>query len=253
MKSRFLRCMLFGGFSFLLFLVIAFWLRPARYETTAWLQVLSHKPYFVYPEAKFDETEYERYLSTQIALLRSPPVLQKALEDPALDSCPVLARQANKIDWLARQLKIERVDRSKILKVSIRTADLRISETIVNTVIDAYLQFSADEQRQWNTMQINQLVLEMNHRRTEAQYLQNDIRVRMKNSLKKGDDTPGDQAEALADVSFQQTQLERVHTAIDRLSTRIVSLQAERNVPSRIQLRHRATMPVAPVSLCRLD
>ncbi|MDR2706363.1 MAG: hypothetical protein LBC02_11350, partial [Planctomycetaceae bacterium] len=62
-------------------------LRPT-YTATAYLQMFRHKTYFIYDEKQ--QTDYENFVNTQIAIIRSPLILEKTLENPEVAHLPVI-------------------------------------------------------------------------------------------------------------------------------------------------------------------
>lgn len=164
---------------------------PIKYEATAWIQILYNKPYYVFEDQKIAAQQYDQFVNTQFALLRGPFILNKALESPEVIKIPEVMRQKDKVGWLAKNLDLQSKGKSEIITVSMQMENPAAAEIVVNSIVNAYTNSNANELRDWNTKLINQLTLEMNHKKSEAQYLQNDIRSRMKSAAGKGASNAG--------------------------------------------------------------
>ena len=88
------------------------------------------------------EVEYQRYVKTQMALMKSRFVFNSALQHDGISSLPLLKSQADPIDWLEKSLEVTKLGESEILEVSLvpRTGfSSKEQATIVNAVVDAYI------------------------------------------------------------------------------------------------------------------
>lgn len=104
------------------------WWRVQRAEVFALLHAASHG----------DRREDLLYRETQASLIKTRPVLQKAVE--RLPDNSALRKQANPIAWLERSLTIEAGQNTEIIRVSLRGAQSEALAAIINAVVDVYLQ-----------------------------------------------------------------------------------------------------------------
>lgn len=81
------------------------------------------------------------YMRTQIALLRSRPVLQSALKDEKVRQLPLVLKQSNPVEWLEKELTVDQLPNTEIVRVSLAArgagGDLA---PVVNAVVAAYLR-----------------------------------------------------------------------------------------------------------------
>ncbi|MDR1270262.1 MAG: hypothetical protein LBK82_12130 [Planctomycetaceae bacterium] len=159
-------------------------LRPSMYTATAYIQILSHKPYFIYDEKQ--QTNYDNFVNTQFAIIKSPLILSKALEDPQFSQLPIIKSRQDKIAWLARKLELQRLQNSEIITVSITLPVPEDTEKIVNSVVTAFFDFYATHSRDWNFKLLTQLNLELNRQKATARLLQDEIRSGMEQAAKQG-------------------------------------------------------------------
>ena len=80
-------------------------------------------------------------MNTQLAILHSPEVIDKALDVREVAQLPLVLKQKDRRTWLINKLLTKREGRSEIVSVSIKTNDADASEKIVNAVVDAYMNF----------------------------------------------------------------------------------------------------------------
>jgi hypothetical protein len=65
------------------------------------------------------ELEYQRYLKTQMALLRTRFVMMSALQHDGIANLPLLKSQADPIDWLEKNLEVNSIADTEIVEVSL--------------------------------------------------------------------------------------------------------------------------------------
>ena len=114
-----------------------------QYAATANIQIRPERPQFLFfansPPPRGGD--YEKFVNTHIVLMRSPNVIDRALENPDVTRLPIVIRQRDKREWLTQNLRINRVQRSETVRISIKTNSAEASEKIVNAVVDAYFNF----------------------------------------------------------------------------------------------------------------
>ncbi|MDR0705357.1 MAG: AAA family ATPase [Planctomycetaceae bacterium] len=157
---------------------------PVRYEATAYLQILSQKPYFIFDEKQ--QKQYDTYVTTQFALIRSPLILEKALENPEIARLPHILKQQNKVDWLAKSLILRQTNKSEIVTLGIKMEVAEDAEKIANSVITAFFEYYANQIDNWNLKLHNQLTLELNRQKAVARLIQQDIRDNTEKAAKQG-------------------------------------------------------------------
>ena len=147
-----------------------------QHEATAMIQVSSAVPSLLGDARQLDEHGYIRFVNTQLVLLRSPLVLDRALENADVARLPMVVAQQDKRAWLARELQVSHADNTEIVYVRIVTNSAEASERIINAVVDAYFNFIGDVARQANHHLIGALRIEERRQRQIAQTLQENIR-----------------------------------------------------------------------------
>ena len=226
-----LRCLFIGFMLAMLTAIILYVAVPPQYPATAHLQMRATAPTFLFETPPLGK--YDLFVNTQIALLRSPVVLGKALQEPDIMKLPILRRRDPRA-YLASKLRIKREGHSEIVSVSIKTDSDAASLAIVDAVIDAYLKYVDDSERNAGNRLLMELNAEKRRQYTSAQVLQDNIR-----SLTKKDAAGSEEVQL--DIAFNQTQLERLNKTIDKIEDRILAVQSESRAPGQIVHLSKAT------------
>lgn len=162
-----------------------FTFKPRTYTATAWIQIRSEKPHFIFDEPQ--RRPYEKLVETQFALIRSPLIIEKTLENPEVARLGFLQNVQDKTGWLVKKLKLHQRGNSELITISISTPEAKASEKIVNSVVDAYFDYNENEAQEWNVRLVAQLQLELNRQQSAAKILREEIRRALElESQKKG-------------------------------------------------------------------
>jgi hypothetical protein len=88
------------------------------------------------------EPQYQRYLKTQMGLMRSRFVMNTALQHDDISRLPLLKSQADPIDWLEKNLEVSNIADTELVEVSLppRTGfSSKDQATVINAVVRAYI------------------------------------------------------------------------------------------------------------------
>ena len=192
--------------------------RP-QYEAMAQIQVRAVPPDFLIDSLSPSLLDYEGFVNTQIALLRSPNVIDKTLKAPEVARLPSVIKQRDRRDWLIRKLHIKRILNSEIVQVSIKTNSAEESEKIVNAVVDAYFNFIEEVDQERTRRLLSQLHVEKRRQQALAQGLQAIIRQKTLETASKG---------VVASTEGMSIGLESVMREIALAETRLTTMQAQR-------------------------
>ena len=157
---------------------------PTQYEAAAQIQVRAFRPFLI--EEQRQQGNYEDFVNTQIALLRSPLVLERALEVPDVAKLPIILSQRDKKGWLTKKLSVSPVRRSEIVNISIATDSVDASEKIVNAVVSTYFNFTSEHARETTSDLVGGLRVEERRQNVAAQTLQDSIRRKTREAVLAG-------------------------------------------------------------------
>jgi len=217
---------------------ILYFVFPIRYEATAWIQVQMNKPYYIYEEKQRD---YKSFVNTQIALMKSPLIIDKALENPRVAQRNVVKKQKDRGLWLASNLILSTQQGSEMITVAFETDEPEDAEEIVNSVVNAFFDYYDAQASEWNVRMINQLNLELNRQQNAARLLQDEIRTGLQVAARHGAGPGNDGKPALGftpgesiqrDLYLYEAQLEALKAEL--ISTQQFVREGTTNIPSTV-------------------
>ncbi len=194
--------------------------KPISYTATAWIQVLRTKPHYIFEESSAKQRDLEEFINTQFALIRSPIVMEKALENPTVSRMSFVRRQRDRVAWLAKNIKLEAQPKSEWVTVSFSAPEPKDASEIVNSVVNAYFEYYENQNSDWNTRLINQLTLELNRQQNAARLLQEEIRSSQERTAMKGGPTTAESL--LREVYLAESKLEAVRAELKAMKEYIV-------------------------------
>jgi capsular exopolysaccharide synthesis family protein len=124
---------------------IAAWvlLPPPKYTAYAQLRVASRPAQVAFTIAENrteTKDELDKYQQTQLEMVKGRLVLNAALRQPQVAGLGMLQGLEDPLDWLGKELEVNYVNGSDILRIALKGQDPRESAIIVNAVMDAYLR-----------------------------------------------------------------------------------------------------------------
>jgi capsular exopolysaccharide synthesis family protein len=121
-------------------------LLTAQYTAYALLRVASTEPHLL-PDAVGSRDDSHNFENTQVAIIKSRPILQAALRRPKVGGLAMVRKQADPVAWLEHDLKAAFLDKTDIIKVTLTGDDPKEVAVLVNAVQDAYLEEGVNVQR----------------------------------------------------------------------------------------------------------
>jgi hypothetical protein len=92
------------------------------------------------------DSEFDSYLRTQMVMLKSHLVFNRALKKPEVAKLPSVKGLHDPIAWLDKSLEVTVVEKTGFLRVSLRGANPEDNAVVVNAVTDAYLEALFEEE-----------------------------------------------------------------------------------------------------------
>ncbi|MEI6505213.1 MAG: hypothetical protein WCO90_04950 [Planctomycetota bacterium] len=118
---------------------------PRGFEAVAWLRVRDKSGMFA--GGGRDNAEYEAYRKTQVALIKSPFVLQSALRRPGISALNAVADEEDPVGYLMRNIQVSAPMESEVVQVRLRGEDAREVTQLVNAVTTAFLNDVVNKER----------------------------------------------------------------------------------------------------------
>lgn len=124
-------------------------LLPERYKAFSLLQVSSSKPSLAL-EGTESRSDFQTYLKTQAARIKSRDVLMKALNTDAVRNLHLVQKHPDTLStlaWLEENLKVEMQDGSEIMELVLFGGDPNELTVLVNAMIKSYLSIIGGQEK----------------------------------------------------------------------------------------------------------
>lgn len=120
---------------------------PLRYTAYALVRVAPVEPELL-PDHMRASVGTERYFeNTQVALIKSRPIVLAALRRPGVGELPSVRVQPDPATWLEQKLSVGFIDKTDILRVGLDGDNPAELATLVNAVVEAYMAEAVNAQR----------------------------------------------------------------------------------------------------------
>jgi hypothetical protein len=106
------------------------------------LLLIALQPPRVLPSGPNDQDNYERYVETQLVLVKSRVVVEAVLRQAAISQLPAIKNQADPAAWLRRNLEATSLKNTEVIQVSMAArsgADANDQAAIINAVVQSYM------------------------------------------------------------------------------------------------------------------
>jgi polysaccharide biosynthesis transport protein len=142
------------------------------YRATAWLRIENQAPYVAF-ETRGRSDEFVR---TQLQLIRSPMVLERAVGKPEIAAFPEIKESPDPIGWLSSRVSVNSVGNSELYHVAFTGPDPGHAAQIANCVAEAYFQVYTQDDAERSQRVIELLEQEKRRRAEEVRMKQESLR-----------------------------------------------------------------------------
>lgn len=124
-----------------------------KYRAEAMLVIEDQNPHFDFFRSGGNS---DRFINTQLELLKSPVILAPALGRKELAELPEIANQPDRVAYLRKKLLVKPIGRSEMYDITYESSSPTAAALVVNGVLSAFLDHQADDQaeRTRNTLQL---------------------------------------------------------------------------------------------------
>jgi capsular exopolysaccharide synthesis family protein len=138
-KRRWLTVFVLGGGLAALAGVAAWFLLPARYTALSQVQIAENQGWNFKDSPLGGTRLYQTYVKTQAMLMRSRPVINKALGRDDVKRLNLLAQHDDPAAWLEEEIKIEPQEFSELVPIRLEDADPVKAVTLVKALVESYM------------------------------------------------------------------------------------------------------------------
>jgi capsular exopolysaccharide synthesis family protein len=163
------------------------------------------------------------YLYTQCEMIKSTPILRRVLEMPEVQALPVFSKIPDQLLYLRTHVESDVGKRDDIISTVVESPDPQESAVLVNTLIETYIQYRAEQTEKLGSTQLQALTKRYNDLMKELEKTRSDIKIVLASdpTLKLTDgkgDNPSLQrmmaaSQQLSQVNMQIMQMEMTYGA----------------------------------------
>ena len=127
-----------------------------QYEAKALILIEDQAPFLAFKDGGTSRSNPQRYLQTQVELLRSEIVLGPVLSRPEVASLAELTGQTERLGYLKKHVAVNQVGKSVLYEVAYVSPSPQGAADVANAIVDTYLtiQIEEDEGRSRRVIQI---------------------------------------------------------------------------------------------------
>ena len=190
-----------------------FWnqFRPI-YRASAWLQISARPQFLAFADP---DTATDGFIVTQVALIRSPLVMDPVARRPDIAELAVLRGDPAPGERLCKEVKVEQLDRSELVQISLASTDRNAATRIVNAVCDVYYNLCSTDNSRRTQRMIELLEADKHSRAARVEELRAKVR-------QWAQQNPALVAESKSDGAYQNS--------ISAIQNRLISIELEREI-----------------------
>lgn len=193
-----------------------------QYEAGALIMIQSDTPYIAF-ENGVENRDADRYVQTQIELLRSPVVLMPVMGRPEIASMQELQAKVDPLKHLQSRLAINQVGRSELFVVRYTSPSAEDAASVANSVVMEYLRLQSQYDRDRTELVIDKLEKERLLRSTRVEQLRKRV-VDLAKEITGRD--PFGQG-AVTDLNRALSPASAIYQSLNEVDVNIEVLQAE--------------------------
>jgi hypothetical protein len=178
--------------------------------------------------ADMSDAAYRSFRQTQLELLRSEPLLIRAMRDPTIASLNLVHGQADPVKWLEANLKADFPGDGELLRIRLRSRDPADAAKVVNSVVGSYFKEVVEQglqQRNRNEERLRVLYQEL---RDQIAREKKEV-ARMKEAL------AGAGASGEPDIDVRAAEIKRLEDDAGDLHARLLQLRLSKYEPPRVR------------------
>lgn len=123
-------------------LMIAAWfLVPAEYEASNFIAIQATRPGVLREGQSPSSVDYDRYVATQVSLIKGPTILAKVVNDPAVRDLPWIRNQKDPLHFLMDKVDAKVQPSSELIRISCRSTDRAAAMTVVSKIVETYVRY----------------------------------------------------------------------------------------------------------------
>lgn len=146
-----------------------------RFRASAMLRIRADQPRGAAESSAAENAD--RFVRTQVNLLRSRVVLDRVIADPDIANLDELKSQQQPLDYLGRHLRVSSVENSELFLVTFDGKTPDAAAKIANAVLESFRRIQSDQETLQRQAIVDLLDQEMDRRTRELERLRHSLRA----------------------------------------------------------------------------
>lgn len=154
--------------------VVVWYLHVPRFEAKALVKIEAEMPFIAFEDGR-GGNDSDRYVQTQIEMLRGPVVLNRLLSRPEIIATDEIRSQFDPLKQLQENLSVRQVGKSELYEVTYTSSSADDAATVANSVVLDYLTVQTNEEQQRTGIVIEMLEKERLDRAQKVEQLRRRV------------------------------------------------------------------------------
>lgn len=187
---------------------------------------------------------YDYYANTQADLVRSPQVLQRTLDQPAVKQTQWFRAGLAKnpealVDRFMDDLNVQYKPKTEIVEVALTAKNPQEAAGIINCLMEEYVRYIKS-----NSTQVRDFIYQKLAEASDT--LQDEIETRLKTAADLRKEVAGGAKEKFQLLTDEEEAIRHKKELAETMRTRLDQKEFERNVPGGIEVMSQAPVPSGP-------
>lgn len=159
------------------FVAVAWYLAPVNYVASAEIRFLSIRPRILDTSGVSSDVSrtYEKFVSTQVALIGGTSILSKVLDVPAVRGLPVVAKERDKLGFLRRHVSVRQRSGTELLVVECALPEPQAARQIVDSIVSTYMDYVLAQEGAAGSERLKILASERDMRQVDLESLKAQV------------------------------------------------------------------------------
>lgn len=202
---------------------LAWFLTPVNYTAVAEIRFLSVRPRIMDTESSASIAgSYEKFVSTQAALISGNTILQRVLNDPQVSTLPQVMQAPDRLAFLQEHVRARQKSGTELVQLECSLPDREAARTILDVVKDEYLDYALGQEAYAGGERLRILVTERDSRQKDLELLLDQVNTLQAKlgPIADGATTPG-----TSEIGLYRESLVRAEEDHSRLRLELSTLE----------------------------
>jgi capsular exopolysaccharide synthesis family protein len=153
---------------------LVWFLHVPKFESYATIKIEAEAPFIAFEQGRFSH-DSERYIQTQIELLRGPVILNNVVADPKIAAIKEIKSAIDPLKELQKHLNVRQVGKSELYEISYIASSADDAATVANEVVAKYMLSQTQQHKERLALVLGVLEGERKQRGDRVEELRKEV------------------------------------------------------------------------------